>query len=426
MPTQKIKKEEALRYHSDRPKGKISVISTKPTINANDLSLAYTPGVAYPCLEIQKDHDLSYEYTNRGNLVGIITNGTAVLGLGDIGAVSGKPVMEGKAVLFKKFAGIDVFDIELNTKDPDEFIRTVKLMEPTFGGINLEDIKAPECFQIEQTLIDTMNIPVFHDDQHGTSIIVTAALINALHINGKNPSNLKVVISGAGAAAIAIAQMICHIGVRPDHIYLVDTKGVINHKRTDLNDVKKLFVRHTEESTLEGIMQNADLLIGVSNKDIVSKEMVSKMSKDPIIFALSNPDPEISYNDAISVRSDLIMGTGRSDFPNQVNNLLGFPYIFRGALDVRAKQITLEMRLAASFALADLAREHVPDEVTAAYSGVKFEFGKEYIIPKPFDKRTLFKVAPAVAEAAVRSGVARIPYIGNEKYIKQLERIHRE
>ncbi|MBE7410683.1 MAG: malate dehydrogenase [Leptospiraceae bacterium] len=426
MASQSTEKEEALKYHSDYPKGKTSVVSTKATSNSHDLSLAYTPGVAYPCLEIQKDKDLSYQYTNRGNLVGIITNGTAVLGLGDIGAASGKPVMEGKAVLFKKFAGIDVFDIELDTKNPEEFIRAVKLMEPTFGGINLEDIKAPECFHIEQTLIDTMDIPVFHDDQHGTSIIVTAALINALYLNGKNPSKIKVVISGAGAAAVAIAYMICNIGIQMNNIFLVDSKGVINHKRTDLNEIKKQFIRNTDKSTLDEIMEEADLLIGVSNKDIVSKSMVKKMSKDPIIFALSNPDPEISYDDAISVRNDLIMGTGRSDFPNQVNNLLGFPYIFRGALDVRSRQITLEMRLAAAYALAELAREPVPDEVAKAYFGEKFHFGKDYIIPKPFDKRALFKVAPAVAEAAVNSKVARIPYIGREKYIQELKKIQRE
>ncbi|MCE9499729.1 MAG: malate dehydrogenase [Leptospira sp.] len=413
-------KEEALAYHIKHPRGKIGIVSTKPTNNSHDLSLAYSPGVAYPCLEIQKNPDLSYEYTNRSNLVGVITNGTAVLGLGDIGAACGKPVMEGKAVLFKKFAGIDVFDIELNTKDPDEFIRAIQLMEPTFGGINLEDIKAPECFYIEEKLIETMNIPIFHDDQHGTAIIVTAALLNSLIITGKKAESIKVVISGAGAAAIAISNLIIHIGVKSENIFLVDSKGVINHNRIDLNEIKKRFIRNTPETTLKDIICDADLFIGVSQKDLVTKEMVASMAKDPVIFALSNPDPEISYYDAVSVRNDLIMGTGRSDFPNQVNNLLGFPFIFRGALDVRAKRITLEMKLAASFALAELAREEVPAGMMSAYGEELFTFGKGYIIPKPFDPRILFKVAPAVAEAAVKSGVARIPFKGKEIYSEYL------
>ncbi|XDD50384.1 malic enzyme-like NAD(P)-binding protein [Leptospira sp. WS92.C1] len=418
-------REKALQYHSLHPKGKIEVVPTKPTLDSDDLSLAYSPGVAYPCLEIKDNPDLVYEYTNRGNLVGIITNGTAILGLGDIGALAGKPVMEGKAVLFKKFAGIDVFDIEINTKDPDEFINAVKLLEPTFGGINLEDIKAPESFYIEEQLIEKMNIPVFHDDQHGTAIITVAGLLNAFELTGKNPNNVKVVICGAGAAGIAIAELIQNIGIKKEQIFLVDTKGVIHHNRTDLNESKKRYIQKTDSTTLKEVMKGADIFVGVSVQDMVDEDMVRSMAKDPIIFALANPDPEIPYQVAKAVRSDLIMGTGRSDNPNQVNNVLGFPFIFRGALDVRARHITLEMKLAAARALAELARLEVPDIVSKAYGGVKFQFGPEYLIPKPFDKRVLYHVAPAVAEAAVTSGSARIPYPGREKYLGFLEGIIR-
>ena len=404
-------KEKALAYHRAHPRGKTGIVSTKPTENAYDLALAYSPGVAYPCLEIEKNPDLVYEYTNRGNLLGIISNGTSILGLGDIGAIAGKPVMEGKSVLFKTFAGIDVFDIELNTKDPDEFIRTVKLMEPTFGGINLEDIKAPECFYIEEKLIEIMDIPIFHDDQHGTAIITCAAVLNYLVLANKKPEDVIVVLNGAGAAAVAIAKLIVNIGINKEKIYLVDSKGVISNSRTD-----------TKAVTLADIMKDADIFIGVSKKDQVTKEMVKSMANKPLILAMANPDPEISYPDAISVRDDLIMGTGRSDFPNQVNNLLGFPYIFRGALDMRARRITLEMKLAAVYALAELARQEVPDYVSAKYAGEKFQFGKNYIIPKPFDPRVYYQVSTAVAEAAHLSGVARIPFPGKEAYRLHLDK----
>ncbi|WP_033110198.1 malic enzyme-like NAD(P)-binding protein [Leptospira interrogans] len=416
-------REKSLQYRALHPKGKIEVVPTKPTEDSYDLSLAYSPGVAYPCLEIKDSPELVYEYTNKGNLVGIITNGTAILGLGDIGALAGKPVMEGKAVLFKKFAGIDVFDIEINTKDPDEFIRAVKLLEPTFGGINLEDIKAPESFYIEEQLIEKMNIPVFHDDQHGTAIITVAGLLNSFKLTGKNPDDVKVVICGAGAAGIAIAELIQHIGIKKEQIFLVDTKGVIHHNRNDLNDSKKKYIQKTDSTTLRDVMKGSDIFIGVSVENMVDEDMVRSMSKNPVIFALANPDPEIPYRVAKAVRSDLIMGTGRSDNPNQVNNVLGFPFIFRGALDVRARHITLEMKLAAARSLAELARLEVPEVVSKAYGGEKFTFGPEYLIPKPFDKRVLFHVAPAVAEAAVASGSARIPYLGREKYLGFLEGI---
>lgn len=418
-------REKSLEYHSQHPKGKIEVVPTKPTRDSYDLSLAYSPGVAYPCLEIKENPDLVYEYTNKGNLVGIITNGTAILGLGDIGPAAGKPVMEGKAVLFKKFAGIDVFDIEVDAKNPEEFVNAVKMLEPTFGGINLEDIKAPESFYIEEQLIQKMNIPVFHDDQHGTAIITVAGLLNAFELNGKRPSEIKLVICGAGAAGIAIAELVQHIGVRKENIFLVDTKGVIHHERTDLNETKKKYVQNTKARTLADVMQNADVFVGVSAADMVDESMVRSMAKSPVIFALANPDPEIPYSVAKSVRSDLIMGTGRSDNPNQVNNVLGFPFIFRGALDIRARHITLEMKLAAARSIAELARLDVPESVSAAYGGEKFKFGPDYLIPKPFDQRVLYHVAPAVAEAAVQSGTARRPYPGREKYIAFLEGLMR-
>lgn len=410
-----------LEYHKTFPSGKIAIHPTKPTRNFHDLSLAYSPGVAEPCLEIYKKQELAYEYTNKGNLVAVISNGTAVLGLGNLGAIAAKPVMEGKAVLFKKFAGIDVFDIELNTTDPKKLIETITLLEPTFGGINLEDIKAPECFEVETELIKRMNIPVFHDDQHGTAVITVAALLNYFEITGKKPSNCKVVISGAGAAAIAIAKLIQEIGIISTNIFMADSKGILNHKRKDLTPIKQEFVRHTSDETIEDAMKNADIFIGVSVKNILNESMVASMAKDPCILAMANPDPEISYPVAKSVRKDLIMGTGRSDYPNQVNNVLGFPYIFRGALDTRAQRITTEMKLACAKALAMLARTETPEYVSELYDGQKFEFGPEYIIPTPFDPRVYYEASIVVAEAAVSSGVAKKEYIGREAYRQYLQ-----
>lgn len=414
-------KQKALDYHSIFPKGKIEVVPTKRTIDSYDLTLAYSPGVAFPCLEIAEDVDKVYEYTNRGNLVGIVTNGTAVLGLGNIGPEAGKPVMEGKAVLFKKFAGIDVFDIELKTTDPDELIKTVQMLEPTFGGINLEDIRAPECFYIEKTLDESMDIPVFHDDQHGTAIITTAALLNALGLNGKKPADLKVVINGAGAAAVAIADMICEIGVQFNNIYMLDSKGMLNNSRSNINESKKRFIRNIQQNSLRELMVDSDVFIGVSVKDVVDEEMIKSMAKDPIVFALANPDPEIRYDLAKAARNDIILATGRSDHPNQVNNVLGFPFIFRGALDIRSKRVNLEMKLAAAQALAELAKLPVPSDVTKLYGMDHLEFGPDYIIPKPFDPRLLFHVSSAVAKAAVASGVAQIEYPGDEAYKRYLE-----
>jgi len=405
----RIRKEDALEYHSSGRKGKIEVTPTKPCATARDLGLAYTPGVADPCLEIQRDADLSYEYTARGNLVAVISNGTAVLGLGDIGAVAGKPVMEGKAVLFKKFADIDVFDIEVDTKDIDTFCKVVKTLEPTFGGINLEDIKAPECFIIEERLKKEMGIPVFHDDQHGTAIISGAALLNALALAKKDISQVRVVVSGAGAAAVSCTTFYIALGVRRENVMLVDTKGVIYQGRTEgMNEFKQRFVVDTRCRTLADAMEGADVFLGCSAKGLVSKEMIRSMAKNPIVFALANPEPEISYPDAVAAREDVIMATGRSDYPNQVNNVLGFPFIFRGALDVRARAITEEMKMAATRALAALARQEVPESVSRAYGGERFEFGPTYIIPKPFDARVLTWVAPAVAQAAMDCGVARL------------------
>jgi len=416
-----ISKEEALRYHSEGRKGKIEVIPTKPCYTARELSLAYTPGVAEPCREIEKNEEDVYKYTAKGNLVAVVSNGTAVLGLGDIGPHAGKPVMEGKGVLFKRFADIDVFDIELNTHDPKEVIRAVQLLEPTFGGINLEDIKAPECFEIEEELIRTMNIPVFHDDQHGTAIISCAALINAAEIAGKKLSELRIVVSGAGASAIACCNMYIAAGVKKENISMFDTKGHINKKRTDLNKYKAQFAQDEVYKDLADAMKGADVFIGLSKGNIVSKEMVKSMAKNPIVFAMANPDPEISYDDAIDARKDVIMATGRSDYPNQVNNVLGFPFIFRGALDVRARKINQEMKMAATLALARLAREKVPEVVIHAYGGKEFSFGPEYIIPKPFDPRVLWYVAPAVAQAAMDTGVARQPIEDMTAYIEQLQ-----
>ncbi len=416
-----IKKEEALQYHSMGRRGKIEVTPTKPCVTQRDLALAYTPGVAIPCLEIEKNPSDAYLYTAKGNLVAVISNGTAVLGLGDIGALAGKPVMEGKGVLFKRFADIDVFDIELNTKDPLEVIRTCQILEPTFGGINLEDIKAPECFQIEEELKKTLTIPVFHDDQHGTAIISAAALLNALELCGKDISKIRVVFSGAGAAGIACAKLYLSLGVKIENVLMVDSKGVMYEGRDDKwNKYKQQFVRKTDIHTLEAAMKDADVFVGVSAKDVVTKDMVKSMAKDPIIFAMANPDPEITYPDAVSVRKDLIMATGRSDYPNQVNNVLGFPFIFRGALDVGATAINEEMKIAAVRALANLAKEDVPDSVARAYGVTSFKFGREYIIPKPFDPRVLIWEASAVAKAAMDSGVAR-KKVDIEEYKHELE-----
>jgi len=417
-----LTKKEALEYHSSGRPGKIEVISTKPCTTQRELSLAYTPGVAEPCREIEANPDDVYRYTAKGNLVAVVSNGTAVLGLGNIGALAGKPVMEGKGVLFKRFADIDVFDIELNTEDPEEIIKAVTLLEPTFGGINLEDIRAPECFYIEEELKKRMSIPVFHDDQHGTAIISGAALLNALEIVNKKISEVKVVFSGAGAAGIACAKLYESLGVKHENIILVDTKGVIYKGRKEgMNKYKEYFAKETDMRTLADAIKGADVFCGVSVKGLLTKEMVKTMADNPIVFAMANPDPEITYDDAVSARSDIIMATGRSDYPNQVNNVLGFPFIFRGALDVRATTINEEMKIAAAHALADLAKEDVPDSVIRAYGGNRIEFGREYIIPKPFDPRVLLWEAPAVAKAAMETGVARRPIQDFETYKDCLE-----
>ncbi|MHB1688473.1 MAG: phosphate acetyltransferase [Ignavibacteriaceae bacterium] len=417
----KIRVEEALDYHSEGRHGKIEVVATKPCLTSRDLSLAYTPGVAEPCREIAKNPDDVYKYTAKGNLVAVISNGTAVLGLGDIGPAAGKPVMEGKGVLFKRFADIDVFDLELKSKDPKEIIKAVQLLEPTFGGINLEDIKAPECFEIEETLKETMNIPVFHDDQHGTAIISCAALINAAEVAGKNLSDLKIIVNGAGAAAISCCNLYIRAGAKRENIVMFDTKGCLTKTRTDLNKYKKNFASGKEYASLKDAMTGADVFVGLSIGGVVSKEMIKVMAPNPIVFAMANPDPEIMYDDAVSVRDDIIMATGRSDFPNQVNNVLGFPFIFRGALDVRASAINEEMKMAAVRALADLAKKKVPEMVINAYGGADFKFGKEYIIPKPFDPRVLWFVAPAVAKAAIETGVARINIEDWDAYEEELK-----
>ncbi len=423
-----IRKQDALDYHSLGKPGKIEVTPTKPCLTQRDLSLAYTPGVADPCMEIHANPEDAYKYTAKGNLVAVVTNGTAVLGLGKIGALAGKPVMEGKGVLFKRFANVDVFDIELETRDADEIIRTCQLLEPTFGGINLEDIGAPDCFYIEETLKETMKIPVFHDDQHGTAIISGAALLNACEIVKKDLSQVRVVYNGAGAAGIACASFYIELGVKPENMLLCDSKGVIYAGREDIdpshpryNKYKARFAVKTDCRTLDDAMKDADVFCGVSVKDTVTKDMVKSMAKDPIIFAMANPDPEITYPDAIDARKDVIMATGRSDFPNQVNNVLGFPFIFRGALDVRATAINETMKVAAAHSLADLAKEDVPDSVCRAYGVSKFTFGPEYIIPKPFDPRVLLWEAPAVAKAAIETGVAIHPIEDFDKYRATLE-----
>jgi malate dehydrogenase (oxaloacetate-decarboxylating)(NADP+) len=416
------KKMNALEYHSTGRKGKIEVISTKPCQTAADLSLAYSPGVAEPCLAIQKNPEDAYKYTAKGNLVAVVSNGTAVLGLGNLGALAGKPVMEGKGILFKRFADIDVFDIELDTEDPDEIIKACQLLEPTFGGINLEDIKAPECFYIEETLKKTMKIPVFHDDQHGTAIISSAALINALYLVDKKIEDIRIVVNGAGASANSCAKLAIALGVQPNNMIMCDTKGVIYKGRTiGMNPYKELFAADTPFRTLEEAANGADVLFGLSAKGAFTPEMVASMAPNPIIFAMANPDPEITPEDAHAVRKDVMIATGRSDYPNQVNNVLGFPFIFRGALDCRASCINEEMKLAAVKALAQLAREEVPDSVCKAYGNQKFAFGRDYIIPKPFDPRVLLHVAPAIAQAAMETGVARQPIEDMAKYIEHLE-----
>jgi malate dehydrogenase (oxaloacetate-decarboxylating)(NADP+) len=414
--------EEALEYHSRGRKGKVEVVPSKPCRTQDDLSLAYSPGVAEPCLVIAKEPDKVYEYTTKGNLVAVISNGTAVLGLGNIGPLAGKPVMEGKGVLFKRFADIDVFDIEVDAEGVDEVVDTVARIAPTFGGINLEDIKSPECFEIEERLKKRLKIPVFHDDQHGTAIISAAAFLNALEIAGKRIEDAKVVFLGAGASAIACAKLYLNYGVRPENLRLVDKKGVIYRGRTeDMNPYKQQFAVETSERTLTDALAGADALIGLSSGNIVKGEMLKGMARDPIVFALANPNPEITPEDARAARPDVIMATGRSDYPNQVNNVLGFPFIFRGALDVRATEINEAMKLAASQALAALAKMDVPDSVSKAYGGESFRFGREYLIPKPFDHRVLLWVAPAVAEAAMKTGVARQPIADMGAYLRRLE-----
>ena len=416
-----IRKEDALEYHFAGRHGKIEVITSKPCITQRDLSLAYTPGVAEPVREIEKNPEDAYSYTAKGNLVAVVTNGTAVLGLGDVGSLAGKPVMEGKGVLFKRFADIDVFDIEINSKDPDDVINVCKLIEPTFGGINLEDIKAPDCFYIEESLKEKLSIPVFHDDQHGTAIIASAALLNALEIAGKKIDEIRVVVNGAGAAGYACAVLFVKLGIKKENLIMCDSKGVIFKGRKEgLNPYKEKFAVNTELRTLKEAMKGSDVFVGLSVGGVVSKDMVKSMNERPIIFALANPDPEISYEDAKNTRGDIIMATGRSDYPNQVNNVLGFPYIFRGALDVRAKEINDEMKIAAVYALAALAKESVPESVIKAYEGEYFEFGPNYIIPKPFDPRILIRESSAVAKAAMESGAATIN-IDIEKYKERLD-----
>ena len=410
----------ALDYHRNEPKGKIEVIPSKPHSSQRDLSLAYSPGVAEPCLEIEKNPSTIYEYTTKGNLVAVISNGTAVLGLGDIGAEASKPVMEGKGLLFKIFADINVFDIEINEKDPDKFIEIVKGISPTFGGINLEDIKAPEAFYIEQRLKEELNIPLMHDDQHGTAIISAAALINALELADKKIDEVKMVVNGAGAAAIACTKLYIALGLKKENVLMCDSKGVINHKRENLTPEKLDFIAQTDISTLEQALEGADVFVGLSKGDVMTAKMLSSMAENPVVFALANPTPEIDYNLAIATRPDVIMATGRSDFPNQVNNVLGFPYIFRGALDVQATGINEEMKLAAVKAIAELAKEPVPEMVKLAYNVKNIGFGREYFIPKPFDNRLLTKVSIAVAKAAMESGISRKPIADFEEYENQL------
>jgi len=418
----KFTREDALNYHSSGRPGKIEVIPTKPHSTQIDLSLAYSPGVAEPCLEIQSHPEDIYKYTAKGNLVAVISNGTAVLGLGDIGADAGKPVMEGKGLLFKIFADIDVFDIEVDKKDVKEFVDVVKAISPTFGGINLEDIKAPECFEIEEILKESLDIPVFHDDQHGTAIISAAGLLNALELVDKKIDTLKVVVNGAGASAISCAKLYISLGVKAENVIMCDSRGVLNRKRTGLNKYKQLFVRDTEADTLEEAMKDADVFLGLSVADVLTEKMLKSMKRDPIVFAMANPNPEISYEKAMAARDDIIFATGRSDYPNQINNVLGFPFIFRGALDVKAKAINEEMKIAAVHALANLTKEDVPEVVNKAYRTRNLYFGRDYIIPKPLDPRLISHVAPAVAKAAMETGVARAEITDWEAYRNSLRR----
>jgi len=423
MPN-KIRKEAALLYHSQGKPGKIEVVPTKPHSTQADLSLAYSPGVAEPCLEIEKNQELAYEYTSKGNLVAVISNGTAVLGLGDIGALAGKPVMEGKGLLFKIYAGIDVFDIEVDEKDPEKFIQAVKAISPTFGGINLEDIKAPECFEIEDRLKAELDIPIMHDDQHGTAIISSAGLINALELANKKIEEVKIVVNGAGASANSCTKLYIALGASRENIVMLDSKGVISTLRTDLNESKKIFATtRTELKTLEDAIVGADVFLGLSKGNVLSKELVRTMAANPIVFALANPDPEISYEEAMASREDIIFATGRSDYPNQINNVIGFPYIFRGALDTRARAINEEMKLAACIAIASLAKQPVPDIVNAAYNVNKLSFGRDYIIPKPVDPRLITEVSSAVAKAAIDSGVARKIITDWEEYKNNLRHL---
>lgn len=417
--------EQALEYHRSFPAGKIGIIPTKPTDTQDDLSLAYTPGVAAPSLAISENADTAYEYTGKGNLVAVISNGTAVLGLGNIGARAAKPVMEGKALLFKILGGVDAFDIEVDTKDVDKFIETVKNISVTFGGINLEDIKAPECFEIERRLTEELDIPVMHDDQHGTAIITSAALVNALEITGKRPEDIKMVINGAGAAAIACASLYIKVGVRPENIVMCDSKGVVRSDRTDINPQKRRFATDRDIRTLAEAIEGADVFAGFSKVGVLTKDMVRTMAEKPIIMALANPYPEISYEDAREARPDALIATGRSDYPNQVNNVIGFPYIFRGALDTHARAINDQMKIAAVHAIADLAKEPVPESVLKAYNVESLSFGPDYIIPKALDRRLLWTVSVAVAKAAIESGVARKTIRDWDSYTEHLRSLVR-
>lgn len=412
----KVTEAEALKYHEMGRPGKIEVIPTKPYSTQEDLSLAYSPGVAYPCLEIEKNHTDVYKYTNKGNLVGVVSNCTAVLGLGDIGPEAGKPVMEGKALLFKIYAGIDSFDIEINEKDPDKMVEIVKSLTPTFGGINLEDIKAPESFKIESRLKDECNIPIMHDDQHGTAIISGAALLNAVEVQGKNIEEIQIVVNGAGAAAISCSRLYIKLGVKRENIVMCDSKGVIRKDRADINPQKREFATDRDLHTLQEAIVGADMFLGLSVADVLTPAMLMTMAPRPIVFALANPNPEIDYDLAVQTRPDIIIATGRSDYPNQVNNVLGFPYIFRGALDCRATTINEEMKISATHAIADLAKQPVPEEVLNIYGVEKLEFGKDYILPKPFDPRLLYTVSPAVAKGAIESGVSQNPITDWKKY----------
>lgn len=418
----KIRKQDALDYHAQGKPGKIEVVPTKPYSSQRDLSLAYSPGVAEPCIRIAENPDDAYKYTSKANLVAVISNGTAVLGLGNIGSLASKPVMEGKGLLFKIFADIDVFDIEVDASDPDKFIEVVKAIAPTFGGINLEDIKAPEAFEIEERLKKELDIPVMHDDQHGTAIISSAGLLNALELAGKKIEHVKIVVSGAGASAMSCVKLYCSLGAKIENIFMFDSKGLLAKDREKLEGNKAFFATHEKSIPLEEAMKNADVFLGLSKGGVVSKEMVKSMAKDPIVFALANPDPEIAYKDAISTRDDVIMATGRSDHPNQVNNVLGFPFIFRGALDVRATTINEEMKLAAVHAIASLAKEPVPEEVSEAYGEKSITFGREQFIPKPLDPRLIYYVAPAVAKAAIDSGVAKLPISDWQEYENTLKK----